>query len=74
MVEYKLDITGKVCPYCILFTRKKVSKIASGDTLIVKCDHPPESENIPFDMKKAGHNVEINLVKPGLWEIIIIKK
>jgi TusA-related sulfurtransferase len=74
MADHTLDITGKVCPHCLMITRKKVGQIASGDTLTVKLDHPPASENIIYDMKKAGHQADIKLLEPGLWEIKIVKK
>jgi tRNA 2-thiouridine synthesizing protein A len=74
MTQHTLDITGKVCPFCVMLTRKKMAQIASGDTLIVKCDHPPASENIPYDMNKSGNKADVKLLEPGLWEITIVKK
>jgi TusA-related sulfurtransferase len=73
--EYKLDIMGKVCPYCLLAVRNKVSELDSGDILIVKTDHPPAAnDTIPIDMKKKGNSVEIMKEKPGIWNLKIIKK
>ncbi|MHA1248638.1 MAG: sulfurtransferase TusA family protein [Candidatus Helarchaeota archaeon] len=75
MVKYELDITGKVCPYCLLIVRKKIKEIASGDTLIVKTDHPPAAlDTIPYNMRKEGHAFESKKLEPGLWELTITKK
>jgi TusA-related sulfurtransferase len=75
LTEHKLDITGKGCPHCLIFTRRKLSEIDSGDILKVEVDHPKAAlENIPFGMKRDGHKMEIKKVKSGLWELIITKK
>ena len=75
MKEQKLDITGKVCPFCLLIDRNEVKKLASDDILIVKTDHPPAAtDTIPHDMKKQGHNIESIKLEPGLWELKITIK
>ncbi|MEX2684559.1 MAG: sulfurtransferase TusA family protein [Candidatus Sigynarchaeota archaeon] len=75
MTEKNLDITGEVCPYCVLFVRKELQKLQSGDKLIVKCDHPPAAtENIPAFLKGEGHKYERELVEPGVWRFTIVKK
>ncbi|MBD3193989.1 MAG: sulfurtransferase TusA family protein [Candidatus Lokiarchaeota archaeon] len=72
MTEYKLDIVGKVCPYCLLAVRKKVKGMVSGDVLTVMTDHPPAAnDTIPTDMKKKGYNVKSTLLEPGVWELTI---
>ena len=37
----KLDITGKVCPFCLLAVDKELKKLPSGEELVVVCDHAP---------------------------------
>lgn len=75
MAKYELDITGKVCPYCVLFVNKKMDSLKSGDILEVKCDHPPAAmENIPNAMKKAGNKIERETISSGLWNLTITKK
>ncbi|MBD3213843.1 MAG: sulfurtransferase TusA family protein [Candidatus Lokiarchaeota archaeon] len=72
MTEYKLDIIGKVCPYCLLAVRKKVKELSSGDTLLVLTDHPPAAnDTIPSDMEKLGYNVKSTLLEPGVWELTV---
>ncbi len=75
MSKIDLDITGKVCPFCLLIVQKKVEQISTGDTLIVKCDHPPAAtDTIPRAMKKKGYGIKTEKLEPGLWELIIDKK
>ena len=75
MVQYKLDILGKVCPYCLLAVRNRMNKLSSGDTLVVVSDHPPAAtDTIPRDMKKKHNRVSSKKIQPGIWEITITKE
>jgi TusA-related sulfurtransferase len=70
MTDYTLDITGKVCPYCILAVQKELGKMKKGDRLIVTSDHPPAAtETIPGFARDSGLGVETKKVAPGLWRI-----
>jgi TusA-related sulfurtransferase len=75
MVQYKLDILGKVCPYCLLAVRNSIKKLSSGDSLVVMSDHPPAAtDTIPRDMKKKQNKVSLKKLEPGIWEITITKE
>ncbi|NMC05107.1 MAG: sulfurtransferase TusA family protein [Candidatus Lokiarchaeota archaeon] len=75
MAEKNVDITGEVCPYCVLIVRKELQKLHSGDKLVVKCDHPPAAnENIPTFLKSEGHTYDKVLLEPGVWQFSIVKK
>ncbi|MHA1473780.1 MAG: sulfurtransferase TusA family protein [Promethearchaeota archaeon] len=75
MVEIKLDITNKVCPFCLLLVKKMLVTLNKEDILIVKCDHPPAAtDTIPYAMEKANYPCETKKLEPGLWELRIIKK
>lgn len=75
MVEYKLDILGKVCPYCLLAVRNEMKKLSSGDILVVITDHPPAAtDTIPHDMKKKGEKISTKKLEPGIWELTITKQ
>ncbi len=75
MVEIKLDITNKVCPFCLLLVKKKLATMNKEDILIVKCDHPPAAtDTIPYAMKKANNPCESKILENGLWELMITKK
>ena len=75
MTEFQLDITNKVCPFCLLLVNKKLDKISAGDVLVVKCDHPPAAtDTIPQAMDKKGYPLSVKKLEPGLWELTIEKK
>ncbi|MHA1521816.1 MAG: sulfurtransferase TusA family protein [Promethearchaeota archaeon] len=74
MTEHELDITGKVCPFCLLIVKKELVKLEPMDELIVKCDHPPAAkDSIPYAMIKAEYPFIVKELKPGLWELRIQK-
>ena len=74
MVKIELDITNKVCPFCLLLVKKKLAILNTEDILIVRCDHPPAAtETIPYAMKRAKYPCEIKELVPGLWELTITK-
>jgi len=74
MVEYKLDILGKVCPYCLLAVRNEMKKLSSGDILEVITDHPPAAtDTIPHDMNKKGNEISSEKLEPGVWKLTIKK-
>jgi len=69
-----LDITGKVCPFCVLEIDKALKTLPSNEKLVVLCDHAPAATaSIPeyCNIKKLGCNVELK--ERGLWEITITK-
>ena len=74
MATHQLDLTGKICPYCLLFVKKKLALVDPRDILIVICDHPPAAtDTIPRAMKKAGNRVESMELTTGRWELTIHK-
>jgi len=75
MAVTTLDITGVVCPYCILSVKKAADKMQSGDILVVRCDHPPAATGtIPEYAKATGMAVESTKIGDGLWELRLTKK
>ena len=71
----KLDITGKVCPYCLLAVQKAASTLKSGDELVITCDHPPAATvTIPQFAQEAGMAIASKKISTGLWEIRLTKK
>ena len=47
--------------------------MAVGDVVIAQIDHSCAMKNIPEWARNNGHNVEIEEVDDGEWEIIIEK-
>jgi TusA-related sulfurtransferase len=75
MATKNLDITGKVCPYCLLAVQKATSGLTKGDDLIITCDHPPAATTtIPQFAEENGMTVSSRKIASGLWELNLRKK
>ncbi|WP_196602638.1 sulfurtransferase TusA family protein [Pectinatus frisingensis] len=73
MSEYTLDCLGEICPVPLIKTQKKLAALNKNDILIVSIDHSCAMKNIPEWVRKEGHNVEIEEINDGEWEIYIEK-
>jgi len=73
MAERNLDCLGEACPIPLVKAQKEMDTMAVGDVLIVAIDHSCAMKNLPDWARSAGHNVEIEEVGEGEWEIIIEK-
>jgi len=75
MMQKNLDITGKVCPYCLLAVQKASASLSPGDVLVVTCDHPPAATTtIPQFAQDNAMDCDIKKTAPGLWEIRLTRK
>lgn len=73
MKEVELDCLGEACPIPLVKAEKKIKELESGDVLIVQIDHSCAMKNLPEWARKEGHNVEVEEIDDGEWEIIIEK-
>ena len=73
MKEVILDCRGEACPIPLVKSENAMKELASGDVLIVQIDHSCAMKNVPEWARKEGHNVEIEEVDDGEWEVIIEK-
>jgi TusA-related sulfurtransferase len=73
MAEYRLDCLGEACPVPLLKAQKKLADLKVGDLLIVEIDHSCAMKNVPEWARKEGHNVDIEEVGDGEWEVFIEK-
>lgn len=73
MKEVTLDCMGEACPVPLVKAQKALEGMAIGDVLIVQIDHSCAMKNVPEWAREAGHNVEIEEVDDGEWEVIIEK-
>ena len=71
--EVTLDCMGEACPVPLIKAEKALEKLEAGDVLIVSIDHSCAMKNVPEWARKQGHNVEIEEVDDGEWEVIIEK-
>ncbi len=75
MVTKNLDISGKVCPYCLLAVQKQVKAMNKSDELVVTCDHPPAATtSIPQFAKDNGLECDVKKTSSGIWEIRLTKR
>ena len=73
MKEVELDCLGEACPVPLVKAQNKLKELEVGDVLIVQIDHSCAMKNLPEWAREAGHNVEIDEVDDGEWEVIIEK-
>ncbi len=73
MAEVELDCMGEACPVPIIKAEKELEKMSVGDILIVAIDHSCAMKNVPEWARKQGHNVELDEVDDGEWEVVIEK-
>ena len=73
MKEVELDCLGEACPIPLVKAEKKLEELDIGDILIVKIDHSCAMKNLPEWARKEEHNVEIEEVDDGEWEVVIEK-
>ena len=70
-----LDVLGRVCPYPLVLTKKKLEKMDAGEVLKVLCDAPASAEDsLPQWAQKKGYQFEA-VKKEGeeSWDIYIGK-
>ncbi len=73
MAELRLDCLGEACPVPLIKTQKKMDNMKVGEFGIVEIDHSCAMKNIPEWARKEGHNVDIEEVDDGQWEVYIEK-
>jgi TusA-related sulfurtransferase len=73
MKEETLDCLGEACPVPLVKAQKALEKLDTGDVLIVSIDHSCAMKNLPDWAREAGHNVEVEEVDDGEWEVVIEK-
>ncbi|MFA4825624.1 MAG: sulfurtransferase TusA family protein [Methanoregula sp.] len=74
MTTKNLDITGKVCPYCLLAVQKAAAAMKPADELVIACDHPSAATtSIPQYAQDTGMGMESKKISPGQWEIRLTK-
>lgn len=72
----KIDLSGEVCPWPVIYTLKEIKKMNSEEVLEVITDHVPSTNNIPEAVTKDGHAVlESSRIGAGVYKIVIqVKK
>jgi TusA-related sulfurtransferase len=74
MTRTTIDISGVVCPFCILRVQEAMDRISPGDELAVVVDHPPAAkDSIPAYSQAKGWTCTAREAGPGLWELLITR-
>ncbi len=73
MKEVMLDCMGEACPVPLIKSQNKMKEMAVGDVLIVQIDHSCAMKNLPDWARGENHNVEVDEVADGEWEVVIEK-
>jgi tRNA 2-thiouridine synthesizing protein A len=74
MPETLLDLRGLRCPLPALKTRKALTRLASGDRLVVECTDPLSTLDIPNLINQTGDILEEQTATPELFVFRIQKK
>ena len=73
MKEVTVDALGEACPVPLIRAQNAIKTLETGDVLILQIDHSCAMKNVPEWARKEGHNVELEEVGDGEWEVIIEK-
>ena len=55
--DHILDATGLRCPEPVMMVRLHIRKIAAGETLLIKCDDPSTTRDIPSFCRFMEHEL-----------------
>lgn len=58
MSETRLDLKGLKCPLPALKTRKALSRLGPGETLVVECTDPLAAIDVPNLVREVGDILE----------------
>jgi tRNA 2-thiouridine synthesizing protein A len=74
MTRTNLNLRGLKCPLPALKTRKALTRLASGDELVVECTDPLAGVDIPNLLRETGDALLATQKKPDLIVFRIRKK
>jgi tRNA 2-thiouridine synthesizing protein A len=74
MAETNLDLRGLKCPLPALKTRKALTRLVSGDELVVECTDPLAGIDIPNLLRETGDALLGTHKQPDLIVFRIRKK
>ena len=73
MSETMLNLRGLRCPLPALKTRKALTRLASGDRLVIECTDPLSAIDIPNLLRETGDVLEGNAQDTGVYVFRIRK-
>lgn len=64
-IDYRLDITGEICPLTFVKTKLIIEKMAPGETLEVRLKGTEPLRNVPRSVTELGHTIISIVAEPG---------
>jgi tRNA 2-thiouridine synthesizing protein A len=74
MAEMMLNLRGLKCPLPALKTRKALTRLATGDELVVECTDPLAGIDIPNLLRETGDTLLDTAKRPDLIVFRIRKR
>ena len=71
--DHTLDAIGLRCPEPVMMVRLNIRKIASGETLLITCDDPSTTRDIPSFCRFMDHELVEQQTKKKPFQYIIRK-
>ena len=71
--DHTLDAIGLRCPEPVMMVRLNIRKIASGETLLITCDDPSTTRDIPSFCRFMDHELVSQQTKKKPFQYIIRK-
>jgi len=71
--DHTLDAMGLRCPEPVMMVRLNIRKIASGETLLIKCDDPSTTRDIPSFCRFMEHELLAQQIKESPFLYVIRK-
>lgn len=68
-----LDVSGEICPYPQLYTKRQLEKMRTNEVLEIITDHPPAVERA-IPLLCAQNNYHLLVKKKGAVYILRIRK
>ncbi len=72
-VDHTLDAMGLRCPEPVMMVRLHIRKISAGETLLITCDDPSTTRDIPSFCRFMEHELIAKQVKESPY-LYVIKK
>jgi thiosulfate/3-mercaptopyruvate sulfurtransferase len=70
----QIDLRGELCPYTLIYTKKKIDELLPGAKLQVLIDNEDATQTIPAWAEQTGHQILKLEPSENGWRIVIQKR
>ncbi len=71
--DHTLDAIGLRCPEPVMMVRLNIRKMASGETILIKCDDPSTTRDIPSFCRFMEHELIAQQIDQKPFQYLIKK-